>query len=156
MADTRPTKLHFFQAVYFCILAIFSPTRLIAEEEKDKELRKNYSEEVEKESNAKIVNRAFWNSLGLILLFSLIGGLIGLALRCFLGVPSSFAIALLQIIGASLLLWGTLFVRGWQIQTYCGVTLVERVNRWIYRSMYCIGTGLIICSLVWFYIYIDG
>ena len=45
------------------------------------------------------------------------------------------------------MLWGTLFVRGWEIQTYSGVTLVERVNRWLYRALYCSGTALIVASL---------
>jgi hypothetical protein len=46
-----------------------------------------------------------------------------------------------------LLLWGTLFVRGWDIQTIGGVTLVERVNHWIYRTLYCLGTAVFIFSL---------
>ena len=49
--------------------------------------------------------------------------------------------------GAGLLLWGTLFVRGYDIQTYGGVTLTERVNQWVYRTMYCAGTALLVCSV---------
>jgi hypothetical protein len=40
-----------------------------------------------------------------------------------------------------------LFVRGWDIQTLGGVTLTERVNRWIYRLLYCLGTAAIVTSL---------
>ena len=53
----------------------------------------------------------------------------------------------LQIFGVTVLLWATLFVRGWDIQTLGGVTLTERVNRWIYRLLYCLGTAAIVASL---------
>ncbi len=35
------------------------------------------------------------------------------------------------------------------LRSICGVTLAERVNQWIYRSLYCLRTGIIICSLIW-------
>ena len=53
----------------------------------------------------------------------------------------------LQIFGATVLLGATLFVRGWDIQSWGGVTLTERVNRWIYRFLYCLGTAVIVASL---------
>jgi hypothetical protein len=55
----------------------------------------------------------------------------------------------LQIAGTCLLLWGTLFVRGWDIQSFGGVTLSERVNQWLYRSLYCTGTAALVSSLSW-------
>lgn len=57
------------------------------------------------------------------------------------------AVNVLQVMGTSLLLWGTLFVRGWEIQTYSGVSFTERVNQWLYRFLYCIGTAALLCSL---------
>ena len=42
---------------------------------------------------------------------------------------------------AALLLWGTLFVRGWDIQTFGGMTLLERANRTIYVGLYFVGTA---------------
>lgn len=66
-----------------------------------------------------------------------------------IGRPSDMITIFLQIVGTGLLLWGTLFVRGWEIQTWNGKTIVEKVNRWIYRIMYCLGTGIIVCSLIW-------
>ncbi len=149
MADTRPTKQHFFSIVYLCLLAIFCPKRLIDQENKDNEIRKTFSGQDKKEHAAYNVNRAFWHSLGLIILFGCIGGITGLFLRYKFNQPSSTIIICLQVIGVSLLLWGTLFIRGWEIQSYCGVTLSERVNQWIYRTLYCMGTGIVICSLVW-------
>lgn len=151
MADTRPTKLKFFYKVFLCFLAVFNPKRLIEEEKKDSDVRKGFSGKEEKELGVYIVNRAFWSSLGLIIIFSLAGALLGKILAHQYGQPANWLITLLQILGASLLLWGTLFVRGWQIQTFCGVTLTERVNLWIYRALYCIGTSILICAIVWGY-----
>lgn len=149
MADTRPTKLKFFYKVYLCLLAVFNPKRLIEEEKKDNDVRKGFSDKEEKDHGAYIVNRAFWSSLGLIIIFGVVGALLGKLLAYLYIQPANWLIIFLQILGASLLLWGTLFVRGWQIQTYCGVTLTERVNLWIYRALYCIGTSILICAIVW-------
>jgi hypothetical protein len=55
----------------------------------------------------------------------------------------------LQIAGALILLCGTLAVRGWDIQTHGGVTLTERVNQWLYRGAYCVGSALVIVALAW-------
>lgn len=148
MADTRPTKQGFLRAIYLCILVVFCPQKFIEEEEKDTKSRNNFSNQSQKEHKAYIVCKAFWKSLGLIVLSAGFGGIIGYLLRCN-NRPSPTTINILQIIGAGLLLWGTLFVRGWEIQTWSGVTLGERVNRWIYCVLYCVGTSILICSLVW-------
>jgi len=48
----------------------------------------------------------------------------------------------LQALSAAILLWGTVFVRGWEIQTYGGVSLTERANRTLYLTLYVAGTVL--------------
>jgi len=153
MSDTRPSKLRLRYIIYICFLAIFRPSKLIEEENRDNNLRNNFSNQPNgaKLHRAHIINRAFWSSLGLIVLFGFIGGLSGLLLECKFGQPSRGLLLLFQVVGASLLLWGTLFIRGWEIQTFCGVTIVERINQWLYRVLYLIGTSIIICSLVWNY-----
>jgi hypothetical protein len=149
MADIRPSKINFFKIIYLCFLAIISPKNFIKEEEKDNTLRANFPPAPEKKPRIYSIRKAFWYSLGLIILSACVGCLTGLLLRYYLASPSVSLIVLLQSIGACLLLWGTLFIRGWEIQTFCGVTLTERVNQWIYRFLYCIGTSIIICSLFW-------
>ena len=149
MADTRPTKLKLPKIIYLCCLAIINPKKFIKEEENDNTIRKNSSPAGNKEHRIYVVRRAFWCSLGLIILSAFFGGLIGLFLCYYCNQPPSSLIIILQVVGACLLLWGTLFIRGWEIQTYCGVTLTERVNQWIYRGLYCMGTAIIICSLLW-------
>ena len=63
------------------------------------------------------------------------------------GAPPHVVITAVQVLGAALLLWGTLFVRGWEIQSFAGVTLSERVNQWLYRFLYCAGTIVVVWSL---------
>ncbi len=149
MADTQPTKLKFSKIIYLCCLAITHPKKFIKEEENDNTIRKNFPPVEEKEHAIYVVRRAFWSSLGLIISSAFFGGLVGLFLHYNFNQPSSYLITFLQVVGVCLLLWGTLFIRGWEIQTFCGVTLTERVNQWIYRSLYCLGTSIIICSLIW-------
>jgi hypothetical protein len=56
-------------------------------------------------------------------------------------------IGFLQIAGTGLLLWATLFVRGWEIQSWGGNTLGERVNRWLYRALSFVGTLILVFAL---------
>lgn len=149
MADTRPTRQSFIRCMYLCYLVIVNPSKFIKEEERDTEVRNDFPPAGESEHRIYIVRRALWHSLGLILLSCLVGVLVGLFLCHNFSQPSSYCISFLQVLGACLLLWGTLFIRGWEIQTFCGVTLTERVNQWIYRILYCLGTSIIICSLIW-------
>ncbi len=149
MADTRLTKVSFVRATYLCLLAIFRPAKLVTEEEKDTEERKKFSQPPPpSEQRAFVIRRAFWSSLLLMIASVAIGYIVGQVTDKLLGSVPKIVITSLQITGAILLLWGTLFVRGWEIQSYGGVTLSERANKWIYRALYCIGTTIIICSLV--------
>jgi hypothetical protein len=149
MADTRLTKVNLVRATYLCLLAIFRPGKLVKEEQNDNEERKNFSQPPPPpEQRAFVVCRAFWCSLLLMIASVAIGYILGEVIDKLLGSVPKTVIRSLQITGAMLLLWGTLFVRGWEIQSYGGVTLSERVNKWIYRALYCIGTTIIVCSLV--------
>lgn len=147
MADTRPTPVTPRRAVYLCLLGVFAPDLLTAEQDKDNEVRKGFSDRPPPEPAARLLRRAFWSSLMLVLLASSVGYVVGWTVTVGLSCTTGNVIIAVQVAGAALLLWGTLFVRGWQIQTYSGVTLVERVNRWLFVAMYCLGTALIVGSL---------
>jgi hypothetical protein len=149
MADTRPTPVSFFGAIRLCILLLFAPKRLIEAQNQDAKARNNYSTNVEREHSAYIVRRALLYSLLFVLLSGVIGYGAGLTLGSLIGCATSKLISWLQIGGACFLLWGTLFVRGWEIETNCGVTFTERVNQWLYRFLYCVGTAVLVCSLAW-------
>jgi hypothetical protein len=148
MADTRLTKVGFVRATYLCLLAIFQPEKLVKEENKDNKEQKNFPQPPPpSERRAFVIRQAFWSSLLLIIASGAFGYIVGHVIDKWLGFVPKIVITSLQIIGAMLLLWGTLFVRGWEIQSFGGVTLFERVNKWIYRTLCCTGTIIIISSL---------
>jgi uncharacterized membrane protein YedE/YeeE len=149
MADTRPTKVTFLRAVHLCGLLLFAPRKFLAEEDADNKLRSERTDQQQRERSSLIVRRAFWASLALVIGSGLFGWGLGLALSKMACCAKSAVIVGLQVSGAMILLWGTLFVRGWEIETWSGVTLTERVNQWLYRFLYCAGTAIIVLSLAW-------
>lgn len=149
MANTTPTKLGLIKSVYLLVLLVFRPNKFVEEEEKDNELRKDSTNQLNKAPRAFIVRQALISSFFLVLTSGLVGYLTGLIMIQVYPTPSSSLVTVIQVFGACTLLWGTLFVRGWDIQTYGGVTLTERANQWIYRFLYCLGTVVIVMSLVW-------
>jgi cytochrome c biogenesis protein CcdA len=147
MADTRPTAVSFFQGVWLSFLLLLAPHKFKEIERADQLARNDYRDRVEPRHRADIVRSAFFCSLGLVLAFSIVGYAAG-KLMHFVGrcaPPDTTTCA--QIVGAALLLWGTLFVRGWEIQSSSGVQFAERVNQWLYRALYCVGTAIIVYSL---------
>jgi len=116
---------------------------MVVAEQKDEEIRKSFPPAGKEAHRAHVVRKAFWSSLGLVVATVLAGVVVGWVPELLVGRPTGQVITVLQIIGAALLLWGTLFVRGWDIQTIGGVTLTERVNQWIYRFLYLVGTGIL-------------
>lgn len=143
----RATNVGLWRAAYFCLLAVFAPA---AFERKNTEDGKRLNELIQgrqPEPSSYVIRRAFWLSLIAVLFSALFGYLAGLASTPLLSCVPEPTILALQVLGVCLLLWGTLFVRGWQIQTYKGLSLAERVNQWIYRALYCAGTAIIVCSI---------
>lgn len=147
MADPRSTPLSFARAVWLCLLLLLATQRFKTEERNDQAARDNYKTSFELPHRADVVRRAFLSSLFLVLAFSLIGFSLGRAMQMLGRCATPETTVWAQAIGAALLLWGTLFVRGWEIQSYSGVQLTERVNQWLYRFLYCVGTAIIVYSL---------
>lgn len=147
MADTRPTPVSFFGAVRLCVLLLARQEDFKRVEREDQTARNNYKDRIEPPHRADTVRSAFFKSLLLVLGFSALGFAAGRLMhvlgRC--ATPESITGA--QVLGAALLLWGTLFVRGWEIQSFSGVQFTERVNQWLYRGLYCLGTAAIVYSL---------
>ena len=147
MASNIPTPVSFFKAVWLCLLLVFCPKKFILEERKDIESRNNYIGKQSDVPRAKIVRAALFKSLGLVILSGLFGYAFAKVSNLIGFCSSPYTVTLLQVCGASILLWGTLFVRGWEIQSYAGVLFSERVNQWLYRFLYCLGTSIIVFSL---------
>ena len=147
MADTTPTPVSVRKAVWLCALLIFSPSRFKAEEEGDIALRSARTVAAPKPSNDQIVRGALLASLLLVLASASLGYAGAMAMQALGYCFSSRSISWMQIVGASVLLWGTLFIRGYEITTWSGVNYSERANQWIYRGMYCVGTSIAAFSL---------
>jgi hypothetical protein len=148
MADTRLTKIGFLRALKLCAFGILSPQKLVEAEVSDEKVRKTFSQPPPGPApRAMKLRRAFWVSFILVLCSVVLGYAAGKIAAAVSGITTSRLIGVLQIIGATLLLWATLFIRGWDIQTIGGVTLTERVNQWIYRFLYCLGTAVVVASL---------
>jgi hypothetical protein len=96
-----------------------------------------------------VVSRAFWTAVVVVAAAALVGALLGLTLGRVIGTPTPRGVAILQIVGASILLLATIYVRGPAIETYDRETLIERVDRWIYCAGYFLGTAAIVASLAW-------
>jgi len=148
MANTRPTKISFLRATGICLLAVFSPQRFIAAENADNE-QLNAIPPCEPEKGVFKLRRALLRAFQLVAVSGAIGIGVGQFAYRICGPASNNVISFLQITGALILLWGTLAVRGWDIQTHGGVTLTERVNQWIYRFLYCCGSAALVLSLSW-------
>lgn len=141
------TRLPIHLVVWACLLAIFSPKRfLVFQQVKLKALGISVSSN---EVSVYLIYRTFWLSLMLVIVSGVFGWIAGILAGQAFGFASARLIGLLQITGTSFLLWGTLFVRGWDIQTYNGQTLIECVNRWLYLTLCCFGTAVLVASLIW-------
>lgn len=147
MADTRPTQVGLFGAVRLCVLLLCSPSKFIEAEQRDIDARKNYTTDEAAPHRAFIVRRIFITSLLLVLFSAAIGWGLATIVSALGRCSTPQTVVWLQVVGAGLLLWGTLFVRGWEIQTFSGGTFTERVNQWLYRFLYCAGTSVIVYSL---------
>ena len=139
MADTRPTPIGLQRALYLAFLVIAHPARMADEELADRQLRSTMGPPPPSEPAAFVVRRALGLAFLLVFPSVIAGYLFGLASRSAFGPPSVTMVTIAQIVGASLLLWGTLFVQGWPIQTFSGVTLVERDDRRVKHELHDLG-----------------
>jgi hypothetical protein len=98
---------------------------------------------------ARDVRRGLGESFGLVVLTVVTGWLVGEVLEHFIGSTSLVVNHLLQYGGVGIILWATLAIRGWSIQTSNGNTLPERLDRAIYRALYLVGSFLLVLSVAW-------
>ena len=98
---------------------------------------------------AQLLRRAFWSSCSLTIGSLLIGCSLGSGLRYLTGPAATSTATLVQASSAALVLIATLAARGWDIQTWSGNTLVEKVNQWLTRSLFVFGTFFFTLFLGW-------
>ena len=99
-------------------------------------------------SRVQMVRTSYVQSLVLVLSAVIVGWLVALVGQRVCSQtrvwPTGFG-----IIGTALLLWATVAVRGWEVASFSTVTLGERLNIWIFRFLYWIGTACLIAALFW-------
>ena len=140
------SRAGFVHAARLTFLLVFWPERF-AEQESDDNARLAASGRSEQtEPRYVTVRRGLGHSFLWVCASGIVGFILGLLLGCLVGWTPSI-VAWLQIGGAGILLWGILFVRGWEIQSFGGKTLSEQVNEWIYRFLQTIGTVIVVVSL---------
>lgn len=76
------------------------------------------------------------------------GVLVGRAGFYLLG-SSNLAVFLLGGAGALLFFWATLALQGWRIASLSRSSLPERINEWIFKTLYLLGTLLVVASASW-------
>lgn len=137
-------------AVYAIFLLIFSARHFIEKAiDHDKALTFPSSQLSQQADDTRKIRRSLLFSLILVFISAGAGYLIGFFLHKVIGVVSPITISILQVFAATILLWATLSFLGWEIQSWKGQNLTEKVNRWIFRGMYCLATIILVVSLSW-------
>jgi hypothetical protein len=145
-----PKVRAFIFGCYATVLCLVAPSRFLAQAKVyDSKLPPTSKPEDQSAHSAKIVRRAFWGSFGFTVGSSALGYSLGLLLKCLAGPASPATAKVVQLVSAVLVLVATLATRGWDIQTYAGITLVEKVNQWLTRGLYVIGTFFFTRFLGW-------
>lgn len=146
MTDQTP-KISISRMIQLCFFALFLPSKF-----GDEDVR--YSRQVKEEpspplqTRVYIVRKAFWRSF-LVCASAAIVGVVMSLIAGFLVTKDATTAAWIGTAGAAVLLWGTLAIRGWEIQTFNGVTLTEKVNRWLFVALYWIGTAALAAGASW-------
>jgi hypothetical protein len=145
-----PKVRAFIFGCYATVLCLVAPSRFLAQAKVyDSKLPPQSKPEDQNAHLAKIVRRAFWGSFSLTVGFSALGYSLGLLLQCLDGPATPATAKAVQLASAGLVLVATLATGGWKIQTFSGNTLPEKVNQWITRGLYVIGTFLFTVFLGW-------
>ena len=131
--------------VRLCWLAVFDPDGFVRIEAEDS-VTQNAQERSPEPRKIDLVRQGLWNSFIWTVSALLVGSLIGLGAVQF--AAPKLVVGLLGGLGALVLLWAILGVRGWEIQSLRGQSLSERVNRWLYRFLSWVGTALLAAAAV--------
>ncbi|MGA3983450.1 hypothetical protein ACI2TD_18080 [Ralstonia nicotianae] len=121
---------------------LFFPSAFLAAENRNIAIANARSGSRDVADRAALVRRAFWRSALLVAAAFGAGALFARGFESAgYGLIPRWQL-LLQAFSAAVLLWGTVFVRGWDIQTHGGASLTERANRTLYLALYVTGTAL--------------
>ena len=95
------------------------------------------------------IRRALFASILVTTAIIVVGWIIGVIFRRVFGPAPTFIISVLQVTGAGTILGATLAEIGRDIESWGGKTLAEKVNLWLFRTLYLLGTFVFVVSLGW-------
>ena len=95
------------------------------------------------------IGKALSGAFAIVLLTLVAGLLAGVVLNRAAGPPSRILSMALQLVAAGIILGATLSLLGWEISSWGGETLPEKVNRWLYRFLYALGTFIFVLAMSW-------
>ena len=95
-----------------------------------------------------ILRRSWLSALGIVGTVLLLGGISGVLLDRYLGPGGPYQVSL-QLVGAGLLLWSTLGMGGYSIQTMDGGTFAEQLDHWVFRVIHVLGTFILMAATTW-------
>jgi len=147
MAVSTPNPTSLRQKIRLMTMALFNPTQFEIEEAKDNVLL-NQREMEPTISRVRVVRQALTEAFICCLSAFCLGAMAG-AIGVYLIGPAIKTSVTIVVIGTTTLLFATLALQGWNIQSFGGATLTEQLNRWIFRSLYCVGTFLIVLGSTW-------
>lgn len=143
------------------VLLIVSPSRLVTYSvdhairsqpgtltpEKEQDLRDSFTAQFSE--SVSLVRSSLWNAL-MIVVVAIVAALISAYVLQVMGIyKSSLWDAWLQYGGVGILLWATLGRVESAIQTVDGGTLPERVDLWLYRGLYVVGSYALALYVAW-------
>ena len=147
MGDVKPTDASAQRVIKLVVWTLFMPDRFQSEEEVDSEVL-NTRPQGTTTGRVYKIRRAFGQSFLWCVSAVLTGLLLGWLALSIIGASPKLATATI-ICGTTVLLWATLALQGWEIQSFSGATLGERLNRWLFRSLYSVGTAFIVAGSYW-------
>ena len=129
------------------LLCVFSPRRFLPVAVKHDTQLHGEANTTEINRMSRLIQQSLRESLLLVALAVALGAGAGQVLSSLCGPSTGYGSRGLQWFGIGILLWATLSLLGWELPD--GQTLAEKVNRWLYRGLYLIGTALLACSVSW-------
>lgn len=147
MASTTATPAPLSRKLKLIWMAFVSPQQFVEEEEADSAI---LNAQTDREPVARVykVRSALWGAFLWCVGSLIAGSAVGISASVLLGAWVNAAVGVI-VVGTLIVLWATLALLGWEIRSWSGVTLGERVNLWIYRILYSLGTALMVAGSIW-------
>jgi hypothetical protein len=137
------TPISTLRKLRLVLLAIFKPVEFQKEEEADNKQLEVASPDTS--TRVQTIRKAYFESF-LLVVSAVAVGLFIARLGQMAFAQSQLWITVLAILGTALLLWATVANRGWEIASFATKTLGERLNVWVFRTYYWVGTMCLVAA----------